>query len=278
MHDIRWSNKTACKPGEHVPSRLVPAVLHNYIFNPGLKQFRCEVDLFESKSLDKAFLGALAVERKVAPRGRTTQSCPGFNPQATTSPTSARSNHHNPNAPWCSYHKTSFHTSTECRALKGMHTTNTLFAEATSSPPPEDTEITSLENPMAADPSLILMTSDESTHAPLPLFTYNCQIKHTLSSMILDNGISKNMVSQKLVQRLHLPTTPHPKPYQLGWVQKGGPQLLVSQCCAVTFAIGPFIDTVYVMYHHYIMQTSSWAFLTNKPGTQSIVPNPISII
>jgi len=51
-------------------------------------------------------------------------------------------------------------------------------------------------------------------------------------------------VSQDLVERLCLPTTPHPHPYQLGWVRKDGPRLTISQCCAVTFAIGPFRDTV----------------------------------
>ena len=60
----------------------------------------------------------------------------------------------------------------------------------------------------------------------------------------MDNGSQKNLVSQELVNHLHLVTTPHPKPYHLIWVQKNGPFLLVSQCCLVTFAIGQFKDTV----------------------------------
>jgi hypothetical protein len=36
----------------------------------------------------------------------------------------------------------------------------------------------------------------------------------------------------------------HLAPYQLSWVQKEGPRLTVSQCCVVTFVIGPFWDTV----------------------------------
>ena len=60
----------------------------------------------------------------------------------------------------------------------------------------------------------------------------------------MDNGNQKNLVSQALVNRLNLVTTPHPHPYQLGWVQKDGPHLLVSERCLVTFAIGQFKDIV----------------------------------
>jgi hypothetical protein len=49
-------------------------------------------------------------------------------------------------------------------------------------------------------------------------------------------------VYQALVNHLTLVTTPHPQPYQLGWVQKDGPRLLVSKRCLVTFAIGQFKD------------------------------------
>jgi hypothetical protein len=52
------------------------------------------------------------------------------------------------------------------------------------------------------------------------------------------------MISQELVQHLQLPTTPHPDPYHLGWVQKGGPRITITRCCVVTFAIGTFHDTV----------------------------------
>ena len=77
-----------------------------------------------------------------------------------------------------------------------------------------------------------------------PLVTHNCQIKSSLAILIMDNGSQKNLISQDLVKRLHLVTTLHPKPYHLGWVQKDGPRLLVSQHYLVTFAIGQFKDTV----------------------------------
>jgi len=79
---------------------------------------------------------------------------------------------------------------------------------------------------------------------PPTLFTHNFQIKHVIATLILDNDSQKNIVAQTLVDTLHLPTTPHPAPYELGWVQKDGPQIMVSQRCIVTFSIGAFHDNV----------------------------------
>jgi hypothetical protein len=88
------------------------------------------------------------------------------------------------------------------------------------------------------------MTMPEPARHNVPLFTHNYQIKDELATLILDNDNQRNMISQQLVQHLQLPTTPHPDPYKLGWVQKNGPLITNSRCCAVTFAIGPFHDTV----------------------------------
>nr|GFA46514.1 hypothetical protein [Tanacetum cinerariifolium] len=37
---------------------------------------------------------------------------------------------------------------------------------------------------------------------------------------IVDMGSQKNLISASLLQRLGLTTTPHPRPYSLGWIQK----------------------------------------------------------
>jgi hypothetical protein len=58
----------------------------------------------------------------------------------------------------------------------------------------------------------------------------------------MDNARQKNFVSQAFFKHLNLVITPHPQPYQLAWVQKDGPHLLVSKCCLVTFSIGQFND------------------------------------
>jgi hypothetical protein len=193
-------------------------------FNSGLVlPLRREVDLFDSPSLDKAFLRALAVERKIAPcprfsTYRTSTTHPSNPPRQTPSASSSTSKP----AGWCTFHKTNSHNSSDCRALKNIHTNKTLMAEITTTDSPDLTETISLDNPTKFDPSLILMTQPASGRTNIPLFTHNCQIKTKLATLILDNGSQKNLISQDLVQHLQLPTSPHPDPYQLGWVQKGG--------------------------------------------------------
>jgi hypothetical protein len=88
------------------------------------------------------------------------------------------------------------------------------------------------------------MTTPEPGRTDVPLFMHKFQIKHELTTLILDNGSQKNLVSQELVQHMKLPTTPQMDPYQLGWVQKVGPHITIARCCTVTFSIGPFHDTV----------------------------------
>ena len=163
--------------------------------------FRLEVDLFDSASLDKAFLQALAVERKVAPRIRSPQTrygpsnagpsttCPFTYPTSSSSPSAPN------NVPWCTFHKTNSHASVDCRALKSFRNNKSLFAEVTQSYSPDHPEVVSLDNPIEADPSLILMTANEPNTSNVPLFTHNCQIKHELSTLIMDNGSQKNLVS-----------------------------------------------------------------------------------
>jgi hypothetical protein len=56
----------------------------------------------------------------------------------------------------------------------------------------------------------------------------------------MDNGSQKNLVSQELVQHLQIPTTPHPKSYQLGWVQKDGRASWYLNIVLSLFSIGQF--------------------------------------
>jgi hypothetical protein len=71
-------------------------------FNSSLLLFiRREVDLFESSSLDKAFLQALAMEQNLSPPLHSPLSKVGLSssPSSPTSPTSPKPRK------WCSYHK-----------------------------------------------------------------------------------------------------------------------------------------------------------------------------
>ncbi|XP_057247959.1 uncharacterized protein LOC104884719 [Beta vulgaris subsp. vulgaris] len=70
------------------------------------------------------------------------------------------------------------------------------------------------------------------------LFKTHCSIQIKVCNLIVDNGSTKNLVSQKLVEYLRLPTTQHEKKrYTLGWVSKGS-QVRVTMTCRVPISIG----------------------------------------
>ncbi|RDX75080.1 hypothetical protein CR513_45084, partial [Mucuna pruriens] len=47
------------------------------------------------------------------------------------------------------------------------------------------------------------------------IFHLRCMIQGKCSSILIDKGSSVNVASLRLVEKLCLPTTPHPKPYKL---------------------------------------------------------------
>ena len=55
--------------------------------------------------------------------------------------------------------------------------------------------------------------------------------------MIIDNGSFENCVSMEMVQKLDLNMVPHPKPYNLCWLQRGS-DIKVKHRCLVSFTIG----------------------------------------
>jgi hypothetical protein len=118
-------------------------------FNSGLLlPLRWEVDLFDNASLDKDFLRALVVERKVAPHIRYPPNrTQADNPPPSHSQPYPSSSSVTKNAVWCNFHKTNSHNSVDCRAIKNSHPHQTLFAEATPTEFPEQPEVISLTNP-----------------------------------------------------------------------------------------------------------------------------------
>jgi DNA-directed RNA polymerase subunit H (RpoH/RPB5) len=102
----------------------------------------------------------------------------------------------------------------------------------------------------------LLMAMIKLGHTNVPIFTHNCQIKHKLTNIILENENQMNLFSQELVQHLQLPTIPHPDPYQLGLVQREGPCITISWCCTLTFSIGPSMTLWSMMFYLYIVMTS----------------------
>nr|GMD29224.1 transposon Ty3-I Gag-Pol polyprotein [Ipomoea batatas] len=76
------------------------------------------------------------------------------------------------------------------------------------------------------------------------IFRAHCSVLGKVCKLIIDNGSCDNIVSKELVQRLGLPTEPHPKPYKLGWI-KEVTSVMVMEVCHVPVSIGKsYQDTV----------------------------------
>ncbi|XP_026439174.1 uncharacterized protein LOC113337805 [Papaver somniferum] len=61
--------------------------------------------------------------------------------------------------------------------------------------------------------------------------------------MIIDSGSTENYVSSKLVEKLGLPVTLHPKPYSVGWINSSSTQQIHHQCL-VKFSLPRYSDYV----------------------------------
>ena len=59
--------------------------------------------------------------------------------------------------------------------------------------------------------------------------------------LIVDNGSQKNFVFEDLVKKLGLVTTPHPQPYNIGWMKKEK-LLRITFQCKLAYFIKPFDD------------------------------------
>jgi hypothetical protein len=53
------------------------------------------------------------------------------------------------------------------------------------------------------------------------LFHSQMWVKGTPLHFIVDNDNEKNLISAKVVKQLGLSTTPHPQPYNIGWLHQG---------------------------------------------------------
>jgi hypothetical protein len=59
--------------------------------------------------------------------------------------------------------------------------------------------------------------------------------------IISDGGSCNNLVNTELVEKLSLPTRPHPHPYHIQWLNQGG-KLKITRSIRVHFCMGSFHD------------------------------------
>jgi hypothetical protein len=77
------------------------------------------------------------------------------------------------------------------------------------------------------DPTAIVVTATIEPEEPTDLeegehlFHSQMWVKGTPLHFIVDNGSQKNLISAEVIEQLGLSTTPHPQPYNIGWLQQG---------------------------------------------------------
>lgn len=75
------------------------------------------------------------------------------------------------------------------------------------------------------------------------IFLTRCKVEDRLCEMIIDTGSCTNVVSTTLVDKLKWPTTEHPQPYKLHWLNNSS-DVKVNQQALISFSIGNFHDKV----------------------------------
>jgi hypothetical protein len=78
----------------------------------------------------------------------------------------------------------------------------------------------------------------------IELFHIRVISRHTKIDTLFDSGSQENLISEETVKKLKLETSPHPKPYPLGWICDNA-KLQVTRKCKLRFAItANFVDEV----------------------------------
>ncbi|XP_017416426.2 uncharacterized protein LOC108327205, partial [Vigna angularis] len=89
----------------------------------------------------------------------------------------------------------------------------------------------------------------ESKHVELEqsqrenLFHTRCKVLENTCSIIVDSGSCCNCCSSRMIEKLGLTTTPHPKPYKLQWIKEDD-GIVVKEQVRVPISIGKYEDQI----------------------------------
>ena len=75
------------------------------------------------------------------------------------------------------------------------------------------------------------------------IFHSCCTIQDKVCDLIIDGGSYANVASTQMVSKLNLPTTSHPRPYSLPWLEEGN-EVHATKQAVVSYYIGGFWDEV----------------------------------
>jgi hypothetical protein len=126
---------------------------------------------------------------------------------------------------WCDFHKIPWNNTDEC------HSKQSLVVEVKDTEPNPDLESgpETIENKQIidVDPTTTFVTKTIQPEKPVDheegehLFHSQMWVKGIPLNFIVDNDKKKNLISAKVVKQLGLLTTPHPHPYNIGWLHQG---------------------------------------------------------
>jgi hypothetical protein len=135
---------------------------------------------------------------------------------------------------WCDFHKIPWHNTDECRSKQSLVAE---IKDKESNPDSKsDSENTGKRQIIDVDPTAIVATAAIQPEEPTDpeegerLFHSQMWVNGTPLHFIVDSGSQKNLISAEVVKQLGLSTTPHPHPYNIGWLRQGR-DLHVSQQC-----------------------------------------------
>ena len=75
------------------------------------------------------------------------------------------------------------------------------------------------------------------------IFHTRCHFQNKICSVIIDGGSCTNVASTTMVEKLGMPTSKHPRPYKLKWLNDSG-EVRVNKQVLVSFSIGKYEDEV----------------------------------
>ncbi|KAL4280180.1 hypothetical protein GQ457_03G020830 [Hibiscus cannabinus] len=95
------------------------------------------------------------------------------------------------------------------------------------------------------------------------IFHTRCHVNGKVCFVIIDGGSCTNVASNLMIEKLGLPTTKHPQPYKLQWLNDGG-EIKVTKQARIPFSIGKYKDEilcdVVLMHDGHLLLGRPWQF------------------
>ena len=148
-----------------------------------------------------------------------------------------------PTRKWCNYHSSAWQDTSECKARKTFLeklSTSDLFDRTLVE---SDPDASALLASTSTTPTASTIVDEEEQER---LFHTWIWVQNNPLHLIVDNGSQKNFVSEDLVNKLGLVTTPHPEPSNISWM-KDGKELRITRQCRLAYFIKPFEEEVPVL-------------------------------